>query len=123
MFATSKNSPLTMENLEGRTLLSASLPQTHLLASHEPVAAITFNADPNPSGAGLGVELGTNGNAGPLVSSHAYAVMSTYMDSAGNTYLLVRNPWGTDGPNANGYQWVNCDTLLSQLSVVTSAVV
>jgi hypothetical protein len=72
---------------------------------------------------GLGVELATDSSAGPLVSSHAYAVMNTYEDSSGNSYLLVRNPWGTDGPNANGYQWVNADTLLPHLSVVTSAVV
>jgi hypothetical protein len=82
-----------------------------------------YNQVTNDLNNNLGVELGTNANSGPLVASHAYAVMSTYMDSAGNTYLLVRNPWGTDGPNANGYQWVSCDTLLPQLVVVTSATV
>jgi hypothetical protein len=82
-----------------------------------------YNQVSNDLDSGLGVELATNSSAGPLVSSHAYAVMSTYMDSSGTTYLLVRNPWGTDGPNANGYQWVNCDAVLPHLSVVTSAVV
>ena len=69
---------------------------------------------------GRAVELATTSSSGPLVSLHAYSVMSVYENSSGYTYLLVRNPWGTDGPNHNGYQWVSTDTLLPQLSDVVS---
>ncbi len=60
-------------------------------------------------------------NAGPLVSNHLYSVVSVYQSDDGSYELELRNPYGNDGPNGDGYNWIDADTAQGQLYDLASA--
>ncbi len=54
---------------------------------------------------GKAITFGTS-NAPNLVNSHAYTLVSAYIDANGNAEYVVRNPWGVQGDsleNSQGY--------------------
>jgi hypothetical protein len=65
---------------------------------------------------------------GELVKSHAYTVIGVERHSNGDRYLLLRNPWGTDGPTStdghnDGYISVHAsDAFNSMMSIQSSRV-
>jgi len=60
-------------------------------------------------------------NAGPLVSNHLYSVVSVYQNADGSYGLELRNPYGNDGPNGDGYNWIDANTAEGQLYDLASA--
>jgi calpain family cysteine protease len=70
---------------------------------------------------GRGVVITTPATSGVLVSSHVYSAVDAGTDESGNMMVEVRNPWGTDGPNSDGYQWVYADDIIGQGVTVTAA--
>lgn len=65
-----------------------------------------FNTVTNKLAAGKAVTLATTNGAGAVVSSHAYSVVGTYTDAAGQKFFTLRNPWGMSGgslENSAGY--------------------
>jgi hypothetical protein len=75
---------------------------------HNPFRSGTdmFNWISNQLQAGKIVTFGT-GNVGedngtPCVGGHAYSVVGFTHDSMGNPYLVLRNPWSSDGPMQMG---------------------
>jgi hypothetical protein len=60
-------------------------------------------------------------NAGPLISNHVYSVVNVYQNCDGSYGLELRNPYGNDGPNSDGYNWVDADTAQGQLFDLASA--
>ncbi|NQU75465.1 MAG: pre-peptidase C-terminal domain-containing protein [Planctomycetes bacterium] len=85
------------------TNLSTALRWTSSRSASEIYAYIANNLQ-----AGHAVSLGSRaGGAGPIVGSHAYAVLSTRTE-AGLKYVTVHNPWGVDGRpyDANPYDGV-----------------
>ena len=56
-----------------------------------------------------------------LVDNRVSEVVTLARDSAGNTYIEVRNPWGRNTPGGQPYAWVNANTVLSQMADVVIA--
>lgn len=61
-----------------------------------------FNTVSSKLAAGKAVTLGTGSSAPNLVGGHAYTVMSASMDASGNSWYVVRNPWGFAGTGSEG---------------------
>ncbi len=59
------------------------------------------------------VQFGTGSNAGPLVSGHEYSVLYVVIHPT-EIDIVVRNPWGTDGPNSDGHIWVDAAAVLPE---------
>jgi len=75
------------------------------------------------------MDFGIGGNAGPLVNSHEYSVISARVQNGVNQ-IEVRNPWGynpnyTHNANYNatndGYIWVNANAVFAQLNEFVTA--
>jgi hypothetical protein len=61
------------------------------------------------------VTLGTSSDAPNLVSDHAYTLVSVY-EVNGQTYYVVRNPWGFAGDsleNSSGYATLTYSQMVS----------
>src|SRR6202035_3300537 len=72
-------------------------------------------------GAGRAVTFGTN-DGGPLVGGHVYSVVDAYDDpNTGEPIVEVRNPWGSDGPNSDGYNWYDAGDVINQMNGICSA--
>jgi hypothetical protein len=56
------------------------------LANNKAIAAVTAST----------ISSGT-----PLIGSHAYTIVATSIDSNGAKYVLLRNPWGSDGAGSD----------------------
>jgi hypothetical protein len=74
----------------------------------------TYNAINYYASRGYGVVASTGNSvaSGDLVTNHSYMIMGTQTYN-GVRYVLVRNPWGFDGPNnfnSDGYVWVDWNT-------------
>jgi len=48
-------------------------------------------------------------------------VVSVYQDPDGSYGLELRNPYGNDGPNGDGYNWIDAGTAQGQLYDLASA--
>jgi hypothetical protein len=61
----------------------------------------------------------------PMIGSHCYSVIKTYMDAAGVLQWQLRNPWGFDGAGAdpNPYDGVVTLTNTQMLTVVSGLAV
>jgi Ca2+-binding RTX toxin-like protein len=58
--------------------------------------------------AGDAVAFATRSDATTLVASHVYMVNGWYTDGTGQRWVVLRNPWGTDGPSGDSVNdgWV-----------------
>ena len=76
--------------------------------------------------AGKAVDLGCGSGPGPLVHSHEYSVINTININLPFIHIQmieVRNPWGTTGPNHDGYEWVTASSIFPEANEVVTATV
>ena len=84
-------------------------------------AATLFSDVSAELAAGQAVEFATDGVAGPLVNGHMYSVVAVTFSPSSGGEIEVRNPWGTTGPNNDGYLWVNASAVFPQLDEIVTA--
>jgi Ca2+-binding RTX toxin-like protein len=79
---------------------------------------------------GKAVTVSTKSGTTAVVEKHVYMVDGVYTDSAGNTQVRLRNPWGTDGPgtttadgNNDGYVTISAAMLFNSITKIESATV
>jgi hypothetical protein len=81
---------------------------------------VTIDLDYN---SGMAVTFETLNQDGPLVGNHVYSVVGISQNDDGSYTLELRNPWGSTGPNNDGYDYINTNDAIGQFADLASAYV